>query len=179
MIEGFITEAFFIIDMNSFEGSPLVDETVRLERFPGKGGWTYARITPVSHDRKNHFGWKKVRGFIDDYEINGTHLMPMGKGQLFLPVKAEIRKKINKHEGDWIKVVLYTADPVPPVKDEDFRICLNDEPGASKNFYAFPETEQKKYEDWIAAARSEEQKIERMGKAITRILEGKYIWKEL
>lgn len=31
----------------------------------------------------------------------------MGNGKLFLPVKAEIRKKIKKAEGDKVHVILY------------------------------------------------------------------------
>jgi hypothetical protein len=41
-----------------------------------------------------------VRGTIDDFEIRKYHLMPMGNGKFFLPVKAEIRKKIKKEAGD-------------------------------------------------------------------------------
>ncbi len=32
----------------------------------------------------------------------------MGDGKMFLPVKAEIRKKIKKEAGDWVHVLLYT-----------------------------------------------------------------------
>ena len=74
----------------------LVDNVYVLEKFPGKGGWTFARIPEISQDKKQPFGWKKVRGTIDGYEIRKYHLMPMGNGLLFLPVKAEIRKKIGK-----------------------------------------------------------------------------------
>ena len=156
---------------------PLVNETVQLEKFPGKGGWTYARINEIRHEKKNHFGWKKVRGFIDDYEIKESHLMPMGNGKLFLPVKAEIRKKISKQAGDWINVVLFIADKAAPVTDEDFMVCLEEEPEALTNFNAFPESEQKRYLEWIAAVKSEEHKVERMAQAITRIIEGQYLWK--
>jgi hypothetical protein len=44
----------------------------------------------------------KVRGFIDDYELKDHNLFPMGKGILMMAVKAEIRKKIGKQEGDWV-----------------------------------------------------------------------------
>ena len=57
------------------------------------------RITP--------FGWVKVRGFIDEFELKQYKLMPMGAGKLFLPVNAAIRKKIKKQAGDTVKIVLY------------------------------------------------------------------------
>jgi hypothetical protein len=86
---------------------PLVNRKYKLEKFPGKGGWTYAAIPEVLQDKHAHFGWVRVRGFIDDHEIKDYKLMPMGNGKLFLPVKASIRKKIQKEAGDWVKVILY------------------------------------------------------------------------
>nr|NQU92174.1 DUF1905 domain-containing protein [Bacteroidota bacterium] len=32
--------------------------------------------------------------------------MPVGNGKLFLHVKAEIRKKFNMQEGDYVRVIL-------------------------------------------------------------------------
>ena len=56
----------------------LVDKKYLLERFQGKGGWTYARIDEIPQDKRAHFGWVKVRGTIDGFEIRKYHLMPMG-----------------------------------------------------------------------------------------------------
>jgi hypothetical protein len=86
---------------------PLINKKYLLEKFPGKGGWTFAQIPGIPQNKKAHFGWVKVKGTIDGFEIKHDHLMPMGNGMLFLPVKSGIRKKINKKEGDWVHVVLY------------------------------------------------------------------------
>lgn len=75
---------------------PLVSKVVLLEKFPGKGGWTYCRLPEIKPNRKNHFGWLRVKGTIDHFELLGYHLMPMGNGELFLPVRAEIRRQIRK-----------------------------------------------------------------------------------
>ncbi len=40
--------------------------------------------------------------------------MPMGNGALFVPVKAEIRKKTNKHDGGFVKILLYNTDKLTP-----------------------------------------------------------------
>lgn len=74
----------------------LVNKLYLLEKFPGKGDWTYAQILEILPNKRNHFGWVRLNEFIDDYEIKHYHLMPMGNGRLFLPIKAEIRKKIKK-----------------------------------------------------------------------------------
>src|SRR5688572_1139092 len=117
---------------------PLVNKKFRLERFPGKGGWTYAQIPQVIQDKTKPFGWVKVRGTIDGVEIRKCHLMPMGSGKLFLPVKAEIRKKIKKEEGDLIHVILY-PDTEPLQVPAEMLLCLKDEPSALKFFKSLSE----------------------------------------
>ncbi len=150
---------------------PLVSKKYLLEKFPGKGGWTFARIPEILQDKKAHFGWVKVRGTIDGYEIRKYHLMPMGNGSLFLPVKAEIRKKIRKGNGDYVRVVLY-PDHEPLEVPEEMLLCLRDEPGALKFFNSLSESEQKYYIQWIYSAKKEETKINRLAKAINRLAHG-------
>lgn len=111
----------------------LVNKKYKLQKFPGKGGWTFAAIPEIAQNRKNHFGWVRVKGFIDDVFINKYHLMPMGNGQLFLPVKAAIRKQIKKKEGDWITVQLFADNDPVEIPDELLQ-CLQDEPAALKQF---------------------------------------------
>jgi bifunctional DNA-binding transcriptional regulator/antitoxin component of YhaV-PrlF toxin-antitoxin module len=112
---------------------PLVNKIITLEKFPGKGGWTYGRLPGVKPDPHAHFGWIKVRGFIDDFEIRQYHLMPMGNGELFLPVRAEIRKKIRKTAGDKVKVVLY-RDEDDIYIPEELKECLELDPSARSSF---------------------------------------------
>lgn len=151
---------------------PLVHKKYLLEKFSGKGGWTYARIPEVLPDRKNHFGWVKVKGSIDGYVISQYHLAPLGNGGLFLPVKAAIRKQIGKKEGDWVEVILF-ADNDPIYLPDEFLTCLRDEPDAHRHFYQFSEAEQKKYLDWIYGSKKESTRIERMASAINQIRIGK------
>jgi hypothetical protein len=150
---------------------PLVNKKYLLEKFQGKGGWTFAKIPEILQDKKAHFGWVKVRGTIDGYEIRKYHLMPMGNGKLFLPVKAEIRKKIKKKEGDWVHVILY-PDTEPLEVPDEMQLCLEDEPKAHKFFKSLSESEQKFYIQWIYSAKKEETKIDRMAKTINRLLRG-------
>ncbi|MFZ4726682.1 MAG: DUF1905 domain-containing protein, partial [Paludibacter sp.] len=104
---------------------PLVDQNYLLQKFQGKGGWTFAIIPEIQQDKHAHFGLVKVKGTIDNYEIENYHLMPMGNGLLLLPVKSEIRKKIGKNEGDWVHITLYSQN-LPTVVPDDFLICLKD-----------------------------------------------------
>lgn len=149
--------------------TPLVDKDYLLQKYPGKGGWTFAAIPEIAQDKHAWFGWMKVRGTIDDYTIENYHLMPMGNGSLFLPVKAEIRKKIGKNEGDWVHVTLYSQD-LPPVLPDDFMTCLNDEPSALAAFIKLSSPEQKKITDWIYSVKNDELKVERIAQTIENLL---------
>lgn len=150
---------------------PLVDKEYKLEKFPGKGGWTFARIPEVLQDKTKPFGWVKVRGLIDGIEIRKYHLMPMGDGNLFLGVKAEIRKKIGKKEGDIVRVVLY-PDNEPLEIPEEMLLCLQDEPKALKFFSSLSESERTFYIDWVYSAKKDQTKVDRLAKSINRLLKG-------
>lgn len=139
-----------------------------LQKFPGKGGWTYASLPAIAPDKKSYFNWVKVNGSIDDFEINDFHLMPMGDGTLFLSVKAEIRKKIGKQEGDMVHIVLYLNQPMEDSSD-NLWLCLEDEPEAKLIFDSFTKKEQQEYLSWIDAVKTKEGEVERIIKSIDRI----------
>ena len=150
---------------------PLVNKKYLLEKYPGKGGWTYARIPQIAPEKNNPFGWVKVKGTIDGYEIKQYHLMPMGNGNLFLPVKADIRKKIKKQEGDKVHVILY-PDNDPLIIPDEMLLCLEDEPAAQRFFNSLSESEKKYYVNWIYDAKRFETKVRRLTKAIDRLAKG-------
>jgi Domain of unknown function (DUF1905)/Bacteriocin-protection, YdeI or OmpD-Associated len=147
---------------------PLVNKKCLLERFQAKGGWTYAAIPKVLKARHTPFGWVRVRGSIDNFEIKNCHLMPMGNGKLFLPVKAEIRKKIGKKERDYVQVVLY-EDNSPTAIPEELQLCFSNEPDAYKIFLSNTKGEQGAFIDWIDAAKKEETKVERIAKMMSKL----------
>lgn len=149
----------------------LINKKLVLERFHGKGGWTYVQVPGIERSRTTPFGWIKVKGSIDGYVIKKYHLMPMGKDRLFLPVKAEIRKKLRKDEGDFVRVILF-ADNEPLEVPEEMLLCLQEEPQALKFFNSLTESERKYYINWIYSAKKEETKIDRLAKTINRLLQG-------
>src|SRR5690606_10197849 len=114
------------------------------------------------------FGWVRVRGSIDHYEIKNYNLMPMGNGQLFLPLKAEIRKYLGKQEGDYVKIVLF-ADDNPTEIPTEFELCLRDVPLAYELFLTYTDGEKKAYINWIYSAKTEETKISRIASTINKI----------
>jgi hypothetical protein len=154
---------------------PLINATYRLEKFNGKGGWTFARIPKKINSTTPPFGWLKVKGRIDNFEIKKYHLMPMGDGTLMLPVKAEIRKKIKKTTGDLVHIVLY-PDHDPLEVPEELLLCLKDEPQALLFFNSLSQSEQKYYIQWICNAKKEETKVSRLAKTVNRLLQGKKMY---
>ena len=144
---------------------PLVDKDYLLETFPGKGGWTFAAIPEILQDKHAHFGWVRVKGSIDGITFDKYHLMPMGNGQLFLPVKVAIRKKIKKEAGDYVRVILF-ADNDKPVIPEYLIECLNDEPVAYKYFMNLSDEEQIAIIKHIESVKLESTKADRIAKLI-------------
>ena len=53
--------------MSARQNETLTDQSYMLEKFPGKGGWTYAAIPEIQPDKKSWFNWVKVKGYIDDF----------------------------------------------------------------------------------------------------------------
>lgn len=141
--------------------SPLVDNTYILEKFPGKGGWTYAEIHEIVQDKSKPFGWVTVQAYIDDIEIRHCKLMPMGNGRLFLPVKAEIRHKIGKQAGDTVRVILF-ADTVSVYIPEELHLCLASSPQAQRAFTALSELKKDEIIEHIYSAKTEEIKVQRI-----------------
>lgn len=155
------------------EELPLINDDFLLERFPGKGGWTYVRFPEIVPEKHGYFGWQKVKGFIDGYEISKATLMPMKKGVLFLPVKAAIRKEINKQEGERVRVCLYPdSDPKLEIANEDFIECLKDEPAAWTAFQKLSANKQEECFTWLLDSPILQTRIQRMADAITNLASG-------
>ena len=146
---------------------PLVNKKILLEKFQGKGGWTYTRLPGVKPDPHAHFGWIKVRGFIDEFEIRQYHLMPMGNGELFLPVRAEIRKKIKKQAGDTVKVILY-RDEEDIYIPEELQSCLDLDPDAKKSFTKLQADQQRDIIQYIYKLKNPENRAERIAELMNK-----------
>ncbi len=154
---------------------PIIDGILTVEKFPGKGGWTYVIIEQAIPDKTKPFGWQTVKGSVDDYQLSQYKLMPMGNGRLFLPLKAEIRKKIGKKEGDTVNVILFVDDSSVVIPQE-IQECLEEFPKAKAFFDTMTERNQKYYIDWILQAKNMETTVNRINVMIDRLLEGKKMY---
>ena len=144
----------------------LTDKEYQLERFSGKGGWTYIALPEIPKDKEAAFGVVKVKGSIDDYGFNDVTLMSF-TGILIMAVKAEIRKAIGKEEGDYVHLTLYRDTGVFQIP-EDFKQILNDE-GVLELFKKHKKWEQRMCIKWIFSAKREETVKERIVKTIFKL----------
>jgi hypothetical protein len=151
---------------------PLVNEKYKLQKYPGKGGWVYAVIKEITPDKRARFGWVQVSGTVDGFELKRYKLMPMKNGSMFFPIRAEIRKAINKKEGDTVHIILYADDSTIEIPDY-FLLCLEDEPAAKAYFFKLTESEQGYYINWIDEAKQETTKTKRIVAAIEKLTKKK------
>ena len=146
-----------------------IDGNYTLEKFPGKGGWTYAAIPEFAQNPANPFGWVSVKGTIDGVAIR-TKLMPMGNGQLFLPLKASLRKIISKNQGDTVHIVLELDEmglDIPAELEDCLRMESND---IRTRFISLPESKRSALIKWIYEAKMEDTRALRIAELIDRLL---------
>ena len=95
--------------------------------------------------------------------------MPIGNGKLFLPVRAEIRKKIKMEVGDFAHVILYSDQSSLTIPVEIIE-CFKNEPQKLYDiFIGHTDVEQKTYLDWICRTKTEETKADRISKMMERL----------
>src|SRR6478752_7289615 len=110
----------------------MVQFTATLLQFDEQGektGWTYL---PIAADIVQQIkpGYKKifrVKGKLDNFKIKAVAIMPMGDGSFILPVNAAMRKGTGKRKGAAVTAMLEADDETLKL-NEDFLMCLNDEP---------------------------------------------------
>lgn len=149
----------------------IVDKMITLEKMKGKGGWTFARISGIKVSSKKAFGFVRVKGSIDDININAYNLMPISKdkgGGLFLPLKAEIRKKIKKEEGDTVHIILY-RDEIPDDLPIELEEILKDEKHIWKKFNQKTQIEKSKLIEWIYSSKTEEEKANKIATLLNEL----------
>ena len=148
----------------------MVQFTATIQQFAEQGektGWSYITIPPDIAGLLKP-GFKKsfrVKGKLDEYSISQQALIPMGRGEFILPLKASLRKAIHKNKGAMLKVSL-TEDKKPPEVSAELLECLLDAPKAEKKFNALPRSHQMYYSKWIDSAKTVETRAKRIALTI-------------
>lgn len=154
----------------------MVRFTALIEKFGQMGektGWTYVKV-PSAIAGKLKPGCRKsfrVRGKMDDLEISGMALIPMGEGDFILALKTELRRKLFKRAGDTLKLAL-EEDSIPYELNPDLLLCLKDEPDAFAYFNTLASSHKVYFSKWIDSAKTEETKASRIAEAVVALAKG-------
>lgn len=87
----------------------LLLENVQLELLykPNFGAWTYHLRIPNTKDLDSRWGFLKISGTIDGYQIKNINLAPRKNEDKIISINKKIRNAIGKTGGDTVTVTLY------------------------------------------------------------------------
>lgn len=148
----------------------MITFSTKIQRFTKNGektGWSFIVISSQQAEKLNP-GIKKsfrVKGLLDNYKIQRTSLLPIGKGEFILPINASIRKGTGKAAGDTLKVRI-ELDERQITLSTDFIACLKDDERAYTFFKTLPRGHQNYFSNWIESAKTISTKTKRITMAI-------------
>jgi len=88
------------------------NKKVKIKYVPDNGAWTFHVVVPNTKDLEGGWGYIKVTGTIDGYDIKIKNLMPQKGNDMLLAVNAEIRKAIKKKGEDSVNLTLYLVGSI-------------------------------------------------------------------
>lgn len=158
--------------MNSMSKAKFNAMIERFEKHGEKTGWSYIyipkRLASKLADQKNSF---RVKGKLDDYSIKQIALLPMGTGDFIMPINGEMRKNLNKMEGDTLKVEI-DIDVSDLVTDQDFIDCLAEVPKALAQYEKLSQGHKNYFTKWLDTAKTQETKASRIAMAVDALSRG-------
>jgi Domain of unknown function (DUF1905)/Bacteriocin-protection, YdeI or OmpD-Associated len=152
----------------------MVKFTTTILKFDTQGektGWTYITI-PAKIAQQLNPGIKKsfrVKGKLDDYNIEKIALLPMGEGNFIMPINAAIRKSIRKQKGATIQVAVQ-IDKAPLLPSTELLECMADEPEALEYYNSLPQGHRNYFTKWIETAKTDTTKAKRIALVIKTMI---------
>jgi hypothetical protein len=136
-----------------------------------KTGWTYINIPAkiaqqLKPNTKKSF---RVKGKLDNFEIEKVALVPMGGGDFIMAINAAMCKGIGKRKGAVIKVTIEADDALIIVPAELLE-CMADEPEALQYFNTLPQGHRNYFTKWIESAKTDTTKAKRVALVIKTMI---------
>ena len=137
-----------------------------------KTGWSYIEIPAdiaqqLKPNNKKSF---RVRGMLDGFAVSGMALMPMGKGNFIMALKAEVRKGIHKKAGAMLQVRLEEDLDYKVEVPDDLKECFDFEPEAWIFFNSLPKSHRDYFIKWIEGAKTNETRNKRIVNTVNAML---------
>lgn len=145
----------------------MINFKAEIEKFDAKGektGWSYVFIpkaiaNQIKPNDKRSF---RIKGRIDQVEINGLALTPMGEGDFILALKSALRKQLKKEEGAVLVLNLEFDKDFKIEIPEDLELCLVDEQELLEQFLEMPKSHQNYFINWLNSAKTEPTRTKRI-----------------
>ena len=152
----------------------MVPFTAVIKKFAKQGektGWTYIEIpekiaATLKPGTRQSF---RVKGKLDELEIKGAALLPMGNGDFILTLNADTRKALRKGKGDTLQVKL-VEDKEELKLPKDLMLCLKDEPDALRFFQSLTKGHQNYFGKWIESAKTVGTRANRIAHTVNAML---------
>ena len=145
---------------------------LKFDRNGDKTGWTYIEV-PADVAQQLLPGIKRsfrVKGWLDNFQIAGKALLPMGEGNFILPLKQEIRRGVRKTAGAVLRVQLEHDAGFLIDMPGDLQECFDDEPEAFTYFNSLTASHQGYFIKWVNDAKTEGTKANHIAATINATL---------
>jgi hypothetical protein len=153
----------------------MIDFNTIILQFASQGektGWSYIEV-PADLAQQMKPGNKKsfrVRGMLDGFAVKGMALMPMGKGNFIMALKAEVRKVIHKNAGAMLRVKLEEDIDYKIEIPEDLKDCFDFEPDAYDFYNSLAKSHREYFIKWINEAKTSETRAKRIVNTVNAML---------
>ncbi|WP_184548895.1 YdeI/OmpD-associated family protein [Mucilaginibacter sp. FT3.2] len=137
-----------------------------------KNGWTYIEV-PAAIAQEMKPGNKKsfrVRGKLDNLEVRGMALMPMGEGNFIMALKKDVCKALHKGRGAMLKVQLEPDDDFKFTIPADLLECFEYEPEGETFFNSLAESHRGYFIKWIDSAKTDATRANRIAATINAMV---------
>ncbi|WAC40262.1 YdeI/OmpD-associated family protein [Pedobacter sp. SL55] len=145
----------------------MVQFNAEIEKFESNGektGWSYIFIpeTVAQQIKSGDNRSFRVRGQIDNLQISGKSLLPMGDGDFILPLDGKMRKQLKKEAGQPVSLSLEHDIDYKVEMPEDLEICLAQEDGVLEQFLSYTKSHQNYFINWLNTAKTEVTRTKRL-----------------
>jgi hypothetical protein len=151
---------------------PIINDTFLIQKFEGKGGWSYVLFEEDLSAYKSKGAWVKVKGSVDQVEVKQLKLAPYGGGKLMFTLNADLRKRLKKEAGQKVKITLYVDENeliTPDVVKEVLQLF----PEELIFFESLSESQRAFFINHVLEAKSEETTVLRLNNMLVKLKQKK------